>query len=102
MAETEATEQITQVPDSDSSEDVSTTTTTPAVLNINPPPSSSDGATGGGERVTTSTTNTEETSLSESQRATPPTIPGLTEMLNEWQISGVPEEQQFFSTSVCL
>lgn len=33
-------------------------------------------------------------------RETPQTIPGLNEMLNEWQISGVPEEQTFFSTEV--
>ena len=33
-------------------------------------------------------------------RETPQTIPGLNEMLNEWQISGLPEEQTFFSTEV--
>ena len=30
----------------------------------------------------------------------PPTIPGLSEMIDEWQIAGMPEESQFFSTEV--
>lgn len=96
MAEVETTEQTTVLNDDNSTEDVST----PPVLSVSSsssPPS--EGATG-----TTSSSSPRDTrsSLSESQRGAPATIPGLTEMLNEWQISGIPEEQQFFATSVCL
>lgn len=34
------------------------------------------------------------------EKVVPPTVPGLSEMLNEWQISGTPEERQFFSVQV--
>ena len=30
----------------------------------------------------------------------PPTVPGLSKMIDEWQIAGTPEESQFFSTEV--
>ena len=30
----------------------------------------------------------------------PPIVPGLSEMINEWQIAGTPEESQFFATEV--
>ena len=42
-------------------------------------------------------------SIVSSQRpvsATGPQIPGLNEMVNEWQISHISEEKQFFSTEV--
>ncbi len=61
----------------------------PAVLSVNPPPSPP--SVGEGSR---------EETIQSDEKDIPATIPGLSEMMNEWQISGVPEDQQFFSTSV--
>ena len=30
----------------------------------------------------------------------PPIVPGLSAMIDEWQIAGTPEESQFFATEV--
>ena len=61
----------------------------PAVLSVNPPPSPPSVGEGSREEM-----------IQSDEKTVPATIPGLSEMMNEWQISGVPEDQQFFSTSV--
>ena len=66
----------------------------PAVLNVNSPspPDSSSTATDRPRGV--------HEEFQPSEREVPATIPGLSEMINEWQISSIPEEKQFFSTNV--
>ena len=82
MAESEAPDQFV-------SESNDAATDPPAVLNVNPPsPPSSR----------TETTTREE--MDTGRPDVSATIPGLSEMINEWQISGIPEEEQFFSTNV--
>ena len=91
MAESEAQDQFV-------SEDSDTATDPPAVLNVNLNPPSPPSSRSTAE----STSTTREEMDKDTPSTTPATIPGLNEMINEWQISGIPEEEQFFSTNVCL
>ena len=67
----------------------------PPVLPPDSPPLKTAAAADAGSEATTA-----EASASEDRAKVPPTVPGLTEMLNEWQIAGTPEEKQFFSVQV--
>ena len=70
----------------------------PPVLNVNPSPPIELNQISPQNGVDESDEDTNEVSQ---PRNIPPTIPGLGRMIDEWQLTGVSEELQFFSTNVC-
>ena len=70
----------------------------PPVLNVNPSPPVELNQISPQNGVDDSESDTNEVPQ---PRNIPETIPGLNRMLEEWQLTGVSEEQQFFSTNVC-
>ena len=88
--------------------DLSTNTEEPPVLPpadtppANPPPTAAAAAaaTPAQEVRPEPTVDAAKKEEREEDKEVPPTVPGLSEMLNEWQLGGIPEDKQFFSTQV--
>ena len=86
-----------EVPTEISLEDTSPdTNVTPPVLDVSSSNSTAEGATAAANNETT---DEKETSV---RKPVAETIPGLNSMMSEWQVSSLPEYQQFFSTEVLV
>ena len=71
-----------------------TSPVTPPVLDV------SSNATSEGATAATTTEGSDDDKETSVRKPVAETIPGLNSMISEWQVSSLPEHEQFFSTGV--